>query len=466
MPITKIFLTAAVLALASPVLRGDASFAAARVQQDDADAVYRKGREALVREDFRAAADLFHQITRRWPKASVAPDALYWRAVALERLGGESNLREARLSLQTMLDSYPKARTAADGKVLATRIDGALARHGDPDAGRRVGEIASGKDKSDKADKADKGERRGTVRASGCPDDDDDNDMRIAAINAVMHMDADRALPILRQVLAKRDACSEPLRRKAVFILSQKDTPEGAELLVNVARNDPSREVREQAVQWLGQMDDPRAIAFLEEVALRSNDEELRKKSIWALVQKGNERSMAIVRQLAERADVPEEVRGQAVFWLGQHASPANAQFLRGVFAKAGTGESGVEIKKKVMFSLSQMRGQGNDRWLMSIAGDASQPIEVRKHALFTAGQAGVAAADLIALYGRSTDAELKEHLIWVLSQNDDRAATDKLFDIARRDPNVQMRKKALFWLGQKNDPRVQQLLLELIDKG
>jgi hypothetical protein len=102
----------------------------------------------------------------------------------------------------------------------------------------------------------------------------------------------------------------------------------------------------------------------------------------------------------------------------------------------------------------------------VAAASDASQPIEVRKHALFTAGQAGVAASELIALYARSNDAEMKEHLIWVLSQNDDRAATDKLFDIARRDPNVQMRKKALFWLGQKNDPRVQQLLLELIDKG
>ena len=472
MPITKIFLTAAVLALASPVLRGDASLAAAPALQDDAEGTYRKGREALVREDFRAAADLFHQITRRWPKAGVAPDALYWRAYALNRLGRESDLREARSSLETMLETFPNARASRDAKSLAAQIDGRLARLGDRDATLRVGEIArrdKDKDKDKEKDKdKDRGDREGrsSARAASCPDDDDDNDMRIAAINAVMQMDAQNALPILRQVLAKRDACSEPLRRKAVFILSQKASPEAAELLVGVARNDPSREVREQAVHWMGQMDDPRAIAFLEDVALRSTDDELRKKAIFALVQKGNERAMAIVRQLAERGDVPGDVRQQAVFWLGQHASPANAQFLRGLFAKAPAGENGIEFKKKVMFSLSQMHGQGNDRWLMSIANDASQPIDVRKHALWTAGQAGIAASELIALYARTNDREMKEHLIWVLSQEDERAAVDKLFDIARRDPDVQMRKKALFWLGQKNDPRVQQLLLELIDKG
>ena len=118
-----------------------------------------------------------------------------------------------------------------------------------------------------------------------------------------------------------------------------------------------------------------------------------------------------------------------------------------------------------MLFSLSQMQGQGNDRWLMTVVSDASQPMEVRKHALFSAGQAGVAASELIALYGRVTEPDLKEHLIWVLSDSSDRSATDKLFDIARRDPDTRYRKRALFWLGQKNDPRVQALLMEILNK-
>src|SRR5438093_4492223 len=39
---------------------------------------------------------------------------------------------------------------------------------------------------------------------------------------SLLQMDAANALPILKKVLARRDPCSAGLRRKAVFIVSQK----------------------------------------------------------------------------------------------------------------------------------------------------------------------------------------------------------------------------------------------------
>jgi hypothetical protein len=69
-------------------------------------------------------------------------------------------------------------------------------------------------------------------------------------------------------------------------------------------------------------------------------------------------------------------------------------------------------------------------------------------------------------MYDRITEAPMREHLIYVLSQSRERAAADKLIEIARADRDPQMRKKALFWLGQMHDPRIQQLLLDIIDKG
>ena len=117
------------------------------------------------------------------------------------------------------------------------------------------------------------------------------------------------------------------------------------------------------------------------------------------------------------------------------------------------------------MFSLSQMRGVGNDRWLLAIALDSSYSEDVRGHALWTAGQAGIPGGDLVALYARLTDPEVKEKLIWVMSESNDRAATDKLIEIATKDNDREMRKKALFWLGQKNDPRVRQILVDILTK-
>src|SRR4029077_6935982 len=95
------------------------------------------------------------------------------------------------------------------------------------------------------------------VRAARASDDrncDDDDDRRIAALNAVLQMDPDRAVPLLKTVLARRDEGSACLRRKAVFLLSQKHTDETSSSLLNPVRSDPDREVREQAVFWLSQV--------------------------------------------------------------------------------------------------------------------------------------------------------------------------------------------------------------------
>ncbi len=62
-------------------------------------------------------------------------------------------------------------------------------------------------------------------------------------------------------------------------------------------------------------------------------------------------------------------------------------------------------------------------------------------------------------------DRAMREQLIFVYSQRRGRAATDKLIDIARREQDPSLRKKALFWLGQSNDPRVAQILLEIINQ-
>jgi hypothetical protein len=41
----------------------------------------------------------------------------------------------------------------------------------------------------------------------------------------------------------------------------------------------------------------------------------------------------------------------------------------------------------------------------------------------------------------------------------------NELLRIARSDENTKMRSKALFWLAQKDDPRIQKLIADLILK-
>ena len=284
-------------------------------------------------------------------------------------------------------------------------------------------------------------------------------------MNALLQMDAQSALPIIKQVLQKRDECSVALREKAVFLLSQKATSETEDILIDVVRNDPSQSVREQGVFWMGQVHTDKAAAALETIATSSADLALREKAIFALSQQGSSRGSALLRRFAEASDTPESVREQAIFWLGQQHSAENAEYLKSLFAKLGKGERNEELRKKVMFSLSQMRGFGNDRWLLSIALDTTYSEDMRGHALWTAGQAGIPGSELVSLYDKLRNQEVKEKLIWVLSESRDTEATDKLVDIAQKDPDREMRKKALFWLGQKNDPRVRKILMDILTK-
>jgi HEAT repeat protein len=275
-------------------------------------------------------------------------------------------------------------------------------------------------------------------------------------------------VPILKQVLAKRDACSAGLREKAVFLLSQKRTPETEDIMLDVVKNDPSREVRKKAVFWLGQVNTDKAATALEQIMSSSTqDGDMREQAVFALMQQRSARGQAAVRAIAQDPKAPDGVREKAVFWLGQQKSPENAAFLRGMFDKlAGSaeGSSGESIAKKILFSLSQMRGEGNDKWLMDVAANSKYSVETRKQAIFGAGQAGVSTADLVALYPRLTDRELKGQLIWVMSEKRDGGAIDRLMQIAKSDPDREMRKKAIFWLGQSNDPRVKDFLLEIIN--
>jgi HEAT repeat protein len=416
---------------------------------DPADSLYRAAREALNREDYRRAATLFADISRRFPKSEYAADAGYWRAYALYRSGRDSDLREALRAIETQQKGFPKAKTAGDASTLAVRINGELGKRGDVSSAQKVAEAATGDDAP-------------CTRSSR---NDEDLEMRIAALNALLQMDAQSVVPIIKGVFAKRDACSAQLREKAVFILSQKQTPETEAMLIDLTRSDPNQSVREQAVFWLGQVHTDRAAAALEEIATSSRDMALREKAIFALNEQGSPRAAALLRRFAESADTPESVREQAIFWLGQKRSSENAEFLRSLFGKLGKAERNDELRKKIMFSLSQMHGVGNDRWLLAIALDNSNSEEVRGHALWTAGQAGIPGSDLVSLYDRLSDAAVKEKLIWVLSESRDRASSDKLVEIAQKDPDREMRKKAIFWLGQKNDPRIRQILIDILNK-
>ncbi|HEY6809344.1 MAG TPA: HEAT repeat domain-containing protein [Gemmatimonadales bacterium] len=417
---------------------------------DPGDSLYRAARQLLNRARYVEAASGFADLIRRYPKSTYTPDAYYWQAFSLYKTGDAANLKRARTALDDQRAHYPQAATRGDADALYAQVQGALARQGDADAAAWVRAHAESATSST------------STAAGNCATEDDDDDPRIAALNALLQMDAENAMPILKQVLARRDACSTTLRRKAVFILSQKETAETEDVLLGVARNDPDEDVREQAVFWLSQVGSERAVSALDSILLNSTNPELQDKAVFALSQIDLPSAGKSLREYAERANAPREAREKAIFWLGQQNDGANAPYLRELYGKL-TDE---DLKEKVIFSISQIGGADNLRWLMDLAQNEQESIELRKKALFWAGQSDHVALDqLTALYDHMQNRDMKEQLIFVYSQRNEGAALDKLIDIAKHETDRDLRKKAIFWIGQSHDPKAVQYLQEIINQ-
>lgn len=421
--------------------------APAAVGQDDAARIFDEARTALNREQYRDAAARFQEVWESHGDSEYAGEALYWYAFALYRQGGMADLRNAGRALERALKNYEKAATHDDAADLATRIQGELARRGDAESAARLAELA---------------EQLESLSGPGDSSASDDDDLRVAALNALIHMDPERALPLLKSVLERRDPESAELREKAVFLIAQKKSEDTTSLLLDVVRNDPSPEVKEAAVFWLSQVEGDEAVAVLEEILTTAADPEVQEKAVFALAQHDHPRAAEILRSLARDGGAPLDIREEAIFWLGQRKAPESFGFLTDLY---GSLEE-ESLKEKVLFSVAQQPEAKTSDWLLDIAMDASEPVELRKTALFWAAQGRKLPVEKMAsLYDELDDPEVKEQVLFVLSQQRSPEAIDRLIHIARTETDTELRKQTVFWLGQIKDPRVLDFLEELINE-
>jgi hypothetical protein len=220
------------------------------------------------------------------------------------------------------------------------------------------------------------------------------------------------------------------LGTSAMAALSTLENGVGVPALIDLSRNGTSG-IRSSAVFWLGQTGDPRALAELHRVI--ENDRE------------------------------DERIRAHAIFSLsnGGETPASEYSYLRGIYPRL--------TSRKLKEAIFQ--GMGNDQsdgsaWLIERARDGGESTQLRKSALFWAGQRELTPTkDLVAFYRDTPDAGLREHALFVLSQRNDEPAFNELMRIASTDSDKRMRARALFWLGQKDDPRVAKLIGDRVSR-
>jgi len=160
--------------------------------------------------------------------------------------------------------------------------------------------------------------------------------------------------------------------------------------------------------------------------------------------------------------------------YVGGRWRPANAVTDLGTISSQSAATYLVSLAKRAPASIGHKAifpatlGDSVTIWpsLMQIARDAAVPSETRRDAVFWLGQmAGDAVtANLANLVAEDTvDRAIRESAVFALSQRPKDEGVPALIHVAQtnRDPSV--RKKALFWLGQSNDPRALSLFESIL---
>ena len=416
---------------------------AAWLQGDVADSLYKSAYELLNRGEWRRAATSFGAIPQRFPNSGYAADALYWQAFSLYRIGNTDDLNAALRSLETMRTKYPQAKTQSDAAALTTRIRGTLASRGD-----RGAEAAL----------------KQTMSEQGQQCDREDQAVRSEALKALAQSDPASLAASVKRVLAKKDACSAPLRRTAVYLLGNSGDATAPAMLRDVALNDSQPEVRSTAIQYLARSPSDVAVSTLDEILRTTTDQNVLRTAARALAANPSPRARQSVRALIERADAPERLRIEAIggFEDSQRTTDEDAAYLRGLYPKIDNPR----IKARIARVIGQLGGEANDQWLMGLMRNNDEPLEVRSAALSRlASRSNTPISEAVKLYGSVSDQKLREMLINVYGQRREPEATDKLLDIVKNDTDYRLRSQAINALTRKNDPRATKLLMEIIDK-
>jgi len=429
------------------------------IQGDPADSLYRLAHDLLNRGEYGRSAQMFKDIASKYPKSGYVDDLPYYKAWARYKIGTTDELRSAAKLLEPRASkligvvngsnnnngqymNFGGRRRTSDGDVvgLYIRINSALAQRGD----RSAADIIASAAKSG---------------ANTC--DNDEMQVKREAMGALSNMDPAQAMPIIKNVLNKKDECSTELRRNAIFMLGRRGDAEAASIIGATAKSDPSSTVRAEAISWLPKLQGDAGISQLEEILKNEQDPNIQRAAVRTLAASDNARARSSVRALIDRKDVSTNLRVEAINAINNdRATNDDAAYLRSLYSRADNDQ----VKGAVINAIARIGGQENDQWILNLAKNQSEPSQLRAVAIARLVRSNTPVADLVKLYDASDSREIRSRIVGSLEGRRETEAADKLYDIVRNSTDTQVKMQALNALSRRKDPRSSQLLQDILE--
>jgi len=375
-----------------------------RVQRDKdrENSYYDQGQNALDGGRWDRAASSFDRVVEL--KGAKADAALYWKAYSQNKMGQRP---EALATINELVKDYPKSRYLSDARALEVEV-------------------------------------KNTSGQAVNPASEQDEELKIMALNALQNSAPEEAIPMLQKVL--QGTGSPRLKSRALFVLAQSNSAKARDVLVNIAKGNGNPDLQMKAVQYLGIHGGPESRAALADVYASSSDVDLKKRILNAFMVSG-ERDRLLK---AAQSEQNPELRAAAVQYLGvsgahdelwtlyqkESSVDVKKQIIRALFTggsasrltELAKSEQNPELRLLAVRNLGLMGNKGTADTLVQIYSADKDP-EVKKaviNALFISNNA----EGLIALARKEQDQAMKKEMVSKLSNMRSKAATDYMVEI------------------------------------
>lgn len=212
---------------------------------------------------------------------------------------------------------------------------------------------------------------------------------------------------------------------------------------------------------WLGKNDSEQSLNFLKQMYNRQTDDNCKNEILVAIgIHEMPKRVIPFLQKILY-SNESNELREDAVFWIARQNDEKSLEIL----INTANSDRSLDVREKAVFGISLLNSDAAIDALISLVYH-EQNSEVRKKAVFWLGQKAskkaVAALDDV-VHIQNGETEIQKQAVFALSQIPKDEGIPYLIKIAKEHPNKMIRKKAIFWLGQSNDPRAIDAIVEMI---
>jgi HEAT repeat protein len=203
------------------------------------------------------------------------------------------------------------------------------------------------------------------------------------------------------------------------------------------------------ALQALGEQDPAQAVPLLEKTLRGTSSAKLRERALFVLAQMSDPRARKLLTDTA-KDDAHPEVQSKAIQYLAVHGGSEN----RALLAEVYQGSTNVSVKKRVL--QAWMVAGERDRIMAAATGE--KDAELRSAAIQQLGVMG-AHDELARLYGQETVKDVKKRILHAMFVG---GRADRLIELARSEPDAELRRAAIRNLGLMGKEKTGTALVEI----